>query len=630
MTEQQINKCPLCRKQQFRPFSKQHVKQIQKWARKGKSWALSLLGDMYKNGKGVDRSLEEAMQLYTQAAAKGDDGAMSTLGEFCQNGVGSEIRYDLAREWYEKSAELGNPHGMRNLALLHEKGLGVAQCFTKAFELMEQAVALECNVRVGTRRATLELGRMYGMGRGCEVSSKKARELLTDAAAHGEKTAVNALKYLDEKEAGGAMPHEQLFNAQACAACHSNTHKLSLCPCGTKRYCTGKTCQKDHWPDHKVEHRQLRKMQEKDKEKAKEKDKEKNKDQMQPKEKKQQKQKKEQTADKQEHEKTKVVVEEEESDYAKSVRDGEELYHDKYNRCFCTLHKKANCISCGLDFTMLNEMMEEQCGLRKERTEIEKLFEQYAELEAALRQPAPTPSMDEYCRKRFKEVEGKVKANCASPCEKSAAYQKALLKVEEQEMERHAIMQAMAAENPGQRQHFVGSEHHQRAVDKVSAPPTKSTTVDKRTCTYCQTPSIKKLQRCSRCEAAYFCDSKCQRAAWNTHRDTCVPISDQKMKMKMKSMKLTWAQVEARSGATASSKTLEVRIMCKDDTGGSGWLAKDRVGSIKFIAAAAPIPGCVAGCVLKWKNPKWHIFGDGRTGGRIEESDLTNITITVE
>jgi len=33
---------------------------------------------------------------------------------------------------------------------------------------------------------------------------------------------------------------------------------------------------------------------------------------------------------------------------------------------------------------MLNEMMEEQCGLRKERTEIEILFEQYAELEASV------------------------------------------------------------------------------------------------------------------------------------------------------------------------------------------------------------------------------------------------------
>ena len=80
---------------------------------------------MYKNGTCHHRSLEEAIQLYTQAAAKGDDGAMSTLGEFCQNGVGSEIRYDLAREWYEKSAELGTETPMawhEELGLAARKG----------------------------------------------------------------------------------------------------------------------------------------------------------------------------------------------------------------------------------------------------------------------------------------------------------------------------------------------------------------------------------------------------------------------------------------------------------------------------------------------------------------------------
>ena len=41
--------------------------------------------------------------------------------------------------------------------------------------------------------------------------------------------------------------------------------------------------------------------------------------------------------------------------------------------------------------------------------------------------------------------------------------------------------------------------------------------------------------------------------------------------------------------------------------------------------------GLAAGRVLRWKNPRFHMFMDGSTGARIEEDqeeDLANVTVT--
>ena len=59
-------------------------------------------------------------------------------------------------------------------------------------------------------------------------------------------------------------------------------------------------------------------------------------------------------------------------------------------------------------------------------------------------------------------------------------------------------------------------------------------------------------------------------------------------------------------------------------------LCKDRTGVVNRVAAytnSRNIPGFTPGKVMVWKNPRFHYFMDGSSGARIEESDLTNITI---
>jgi len=58
---------------------------------------------------------------------------------------------------------------------------------------------------------------------------------------------------------------------------------------------------------------------------------------------------------------------------------------------------------------------------------------------------------------------------------------------------------------------------------------------------------------------------------------------------------------------------------------------KDRVGAVRRIAAytdSRSLPGAASGKVLRWKNPRFHYFMDGSSGGRIEDSDMCNVTIS--
>ena len=56
----------------------------------------------------------------------------------------------------------------------------------------------------------------------------------------------------------------------------------------------------------------------------------------------------------------------------------------------------------------------------------------------------------------------------------------------------------------------------------------------------------------------------------------------------------------------------------------------DREGMIMTVACyndASRIEGLSQGAVLRWKNPRYHVFGDGQTGARIEEADMKNVKV---
>ena len=157
MTLEQKNLCIMCRAKLVANGSKEDIERLRNWTKKGKAWAMSLLGHRYRLGVGVKQSDKKAVELYEMAAKRGDAGAQAVLGGFYREGIhGLTQSYKRAFEFYTLAAEQGNAG------------------------------------------AQSDLGVMYATGDGIEQSNSKAREWFTKAAAQGQEEAINALKQFDE------------------------------------------------------------------------------------------------------------------------------------------------------------------------------------------------------------------------------------------------------------------------------------------------------------------------------------------------------------------------------------------------------------------------------------------------
>jgi TPR repeat protein len=146
--------CPLCRAKT--PTSDEEaVKQIRPWVKKKKAWAQNMMGQKYRDGKGMKQSYEIARRLFEQAAQQGYANAMVHLGSMYYHGQGVEQSYEKAIEYFEQAAHLGFAQAQFNLGIMYYKG-----------ESVERDIA-------------------------------KTREWWTKAAAKGNESAINNLKQLD-------------------------------------------------------------------------------------------------------------------------------------------------------------------------------------------------------------------------------------------------------------------------------------------------------------------------------------------------------------------------------------------------------------------------------------------------
>jgi len=76
---------------------------------------------MYKNGEGVEKNFEKAVQCYKKAVALGHSDAMNNLGVMYENGEGVERNVYKAYQLYKKAAQIGNDLAMSNLEKLRKK-----------------------------------------------------------------------------------------------------------------------------------------------------------------------------------------------------------------------------------------------------------------------------------------------------------------------------------------------------------------------------------------------------------------------------------------------------------------------------------------------------------------------------
>jgi tetratricopeptide (TPR) repeat protein len=143
MTSKMKWNCPLCRAKT--PTSREeHVKYLRPWVKKKKAWALAMMGQLYRDGKGVKQSYEMARRLFEQAAQQGDVSAMLDLGVLYDEGLGVRQSYEKAKDYYEQAAELGFAQAQFNLGLMYAQGQGVETDIIKTREWWTKA-ALQGN-----------------------------------------------------------------------------------------------------------------------------------------------------------------------------------------------------------------------------------------------------------------------------------------------------------------------------------------------------------------------------------------------------------------------------------------------------------------------------------------------------
>jgi TPR repeat protein len=122
--------------------------------------AMTLLGELYRDGVSVRRDLNEAMRWYKLAADRGDRQAQFALGIAHLNGAGAARDRKIAQDWLERAAAQNHAGALYNLGVMAidaelQNFPRAYEMFRKAAELgdMDAAYGLAVLYREGTGRA---------------------------------------------------------------------------------------------------------------------------------------------------------------------------------------------------------------------------------------------------------------------------------------------------------------------------------------------------------------------------------------------------------------------------------------------------------------------------------------------
>jgi localization factor PodJL len=85
------------------------------------------LANLYENGKGVAKDLEQARLWYQRAAEAGNRMSMHNLASLYASGNLGKQEFAKAAEWFEQAADRGMTDSQFNLGMLYARGLGVPQ-----------------------------------------------------------------------------------------------------------------------------------------------------------------------------------------------------------------------------------------------------------------------------------------------------------------------------------------------------------------------------------------------------------------------------------------------------------------------------------------------------------------------
>jgi TPR repeat protein len=90
------------------------------------------LGVLYEKGLGVQRDMQQALNLYQSAAGKGNAEAQFLIGQMYEKGWGVNQDYTAAFRLFQQSASAEDQEAELSLADLYEEGYGVPKDHTQA------------------------------------------------------------------------------------------------------------------------------------------------------------------------------------------------------------------------------------------------------------------------------------------------------------------------------------------------------------------------------------------------------------------------------------------------------------------------------------------------------------------
>jgi uncharacterized protein len=178
-----------------------------RWYRKaadaGDSDAMDNLGMAYRFGLGVAKDADEALRLFRRAAEAGSAGGMHNVGSMYESGQGVAKDVREAARWYRKAAEAGSVFAMYNAANVYANGMGVAKDEVQAVRWYRSAA------EAGFGLAMNNLAIMYAQGRGVTKDAAEAVRWYRKAAEAGEVTAMNNLAVVYAEGRGVAKDTEE-------------------------------------------------------------------------------------------------------------------------------------------------------------------------------------------------------------------------------------------------------------------------------------------------------------------------------------------------------------------------------------------------------------------------------------
>jgi len=159
------------------------ISDLKQRAGQGDVKAALSLGMRYRDGRGVERDYEKALQWYRKSADQGDAQGLDNVGFMYLRGWGVPKNPEIAVAFFKAGAKGGNPQAGYNLGESYFSGLGVPQDYDLAMEAWEAAAEqghAQAKWRLAMMAATGE-----GMARDIATAEEWCRELAGKNHAKG-------------------------------------------------------------------------------------------------------------------------------------------------------------------------------------------------------------------------------------------------------------------------------------------------------------------------------------------------------------------------------------------------------------------------------------------------------------